>query len=115
MNFKSQNPDIFISVLFFQVRQFIEMVSGADTCDTDGHKWGDTSTSTSSSDHSQMDTLDTDNHDNNLNGVNNVNNANSTNGNVESEHVDNMEVETTPANRDNSILSNPARFDSLIR
>ena len=110
-----------------QVRQFIEMVSGADTVDTDnGSKWADTSSSSSSghsSGHMDMEHDNSDNnHDNNsasVNGTsdNNVDNntAATSNGNVEA--VDhNMEVETPAAAppRDNSIISNPARYNRLI-
>lgn len=103
------------------------MVSGADTVDTDnGSKWADTSSSSSSghsSGHMDMEHDNSDNnHDNNsasVNGTsdNNVDNntAATSNGNVEA--VDhNMEVETPPAAppRDNSIISNPARYNRLI-
>merc|ERR1719188_808718 len=68
-----------------KVRQFIEMVSGADSLDTEiGGKWADTSSSSSSghsSGHMDME------HDNNSTGVNgtsdnNLDNAAASNGNM---------------------------------
>jgi len=109
----SANPDLHFKL---KVRQFIEMVSGADTVETDS------SSTTSTSSHSHMDLEDTNDNetshtvDNNVNGSNNI----SSNGNIdnETESETTMEVEPSSAAaaaaRDNSILSNPARFDSLI-
>jgi len=95
-----------------KVRQFIEMVSGADSLDTDN----DTSTSSANSS-SIMDTEDT---DNSPAAVNGSSSNNTSNGNIEADAdnntTDTMEVEAeTVANRDNSIMSNPAKFECLIR
>ena len=95
-----------------KVRQFIEMVSGADSLDTDN----DTSTSSANSS-SIMDTEDT---DNSPAAVNGSSSNNTSNGNIEADAdnntTDTMEVEAeTVANRDNSIMLNPAKFECLIR
>ena len=95
-----------------KVRQFIEMVSGADSLDTDN----DTSSSSANSS-SIMDTEDT---DNSPAAVNGTSSNNTSNGNIEADAdnntTDTMEVEAeTVANRDNSIMSNPAKFECLIR
>ena len=95
-----------------KVRQFIEMVSGADSLHTDN----DTSTSSANSS-SIMETEETDNSP----AVNGTSSNNTSNGNIEADADNNtteseMEVEAaTAANRDNSILSNPAKFECLIR
>ena len=102
------------SDLCLQVRQFIEMVSGADSLDTDP----DTSTSSANSS-SIMETEET---DNSPPAVNGTSSNNTSNGNIEADGENNtdeadMELEGGgPANnRDNSILSNPAKFECLIR
>ena len=95
-----------------KVRQFIEMVSGADSLHTDN----DTSTSSANSS-SIMETEETDNSP----AVNGTSSNNTSNGNIEADADNNtteseMEAEAaTAANRDNSILSNPAKFECLIR
>ena len=95
-----------------KVRQFIEMVSGADSLHTDN----DTSTSSANSS-SIMETEETDNSP----AVNGTSSNNTSNGNIEADADNNtteseMEVEAaTAAIRDNSILSNPAKFECLIR
>ena len=87
-----------------QVRQFIEMVSGADTVDCD-----------------TVD-METENHaaDSDGGATNGaaVNGGGASNGGTENNHADSMDTVETPGpaqHRDNSILSNPARFQTLIR
>lgn len=104
-----------------KVRQFIEMVSGADSLETEpesvgGKSWADTS---SSSGHSgsnidmeeQVDNAG-DNHENHQ--TDQAVNGNTSNGNIDSEHsTDNMDVDASGP-RANSILVNPARFECLL-
>ena len=114
--------------MFLQVRQFIEMVSGADSLEIEsesggGKSWADTS---SSSGHSgsnmdmeeQVDNAggDVGNHENHqTEQAVNGNSQNTSNGNVDCEHsTDNMDVDAAGP-RANSILANPARFECLIR
>eukprot|EP00090_Calanus_glacialis_P034808 TRINITY_DN5886_c0_g1_i1.p1 TRINITY_DN5886_c0_g1~~TRINITY_DN5886_c0_g1_i1.p1 ORF type:complete len:530 (-),score=143.98 TRINITY_DN5886_c0_g1_i1:1026-2615(-) len=111
-----------------KVRQFIEMVSGADSLEIEsesggGKSWADTS---SSSGHSgsnmdmeeQVDNAggDVGNHENHqTEQAVNGNSQNTSNGNVDCEHsTDNMDVDAAGP-RANSILANPARFECLIR
>jgi len=103
-----------------KVRQFIEMVSGADTLEIDASS----SNNSSHSEHMETENNVTDNHNNTDTGCDNArpavngtsNNVNNTNGNVEGDsHSDTMEVESSSGvARDNSILNNPARLQTLI-
>ena len=103
------------SLLSLQVRQFIEMVSGADSLDAD------TDTSTSSANSSSI--METEETDNTPPAVNGTSSNNTSNGNIEADADNNteeneMELEGGGGqanNRDNSILSNPAKFECLIR
>jgi len=102
------NPDLHFKL---KVRQFIEMVSGADTLESEH----DTSSNSGHSGHMETE-HENDNHANDDNDNNSQVNGNTSNGNLEPEHSTdhNMEIETS--HRDNnSILSNPARFETLVR
>merc|ERR1719384_2475289 len=89
------------------------MVSGADSLDTDP----DTSTSSANSS-SIMETEET---DNTPPAVNGTSSNNTSNGNIEADVENNTDDNDMEAgggqanNRDNSILSNPAKFECLIR
>jgi len=110
-----------------KVRQFIEMVSGADSLEIEsesggGKSWADTSSSSGHSG-SNMDMEDqvdnvggeVGNHENHqTEQAMNGNSQNTSNGNMDCEHTsDNMEVDAGGA-RGRSILANPARFERLI-
>ena len=87
------------------------MVSGADTLESEH----DTSSNSGHSGHMETE-HENDNHANDDNDNNSQVNGNTSNGNLEAEHSTdhNMEIETS--HRDNnSILSNPARFETLVR
>ena len=97
------------------------MVSGADTLDLDASS---SNNSSHSSEHMETENNVTDNHNNTgcdnarpaVNGTSN--NVNNTNGNVEGDaHSETMEVESSSSGvaRDNSILNNPARLQTLIK
>lgn len=102
-----------------KVRQFIEMVSGADSLELEASMYGGKVGGDSSSEDME-EALDNSAHQGSS--VANGNSRQSRNGNVagvtpEAEGgaaTDNMEVDTG-ANRGTSILSNPARFEALIR
>ena len=97
------------------------MVSGADTLEIDASS----SNNSSHSEHMETENNVTDNHNNTDTGCDNArpavngtsNNVNNTNGNVEGDtHSDTMEVESSSGvARDNSILNNPARLQTLIK
>ena len=100
--------------LFAQVRQFIEMVSGADSLDTETNMYGGRGADSSSEDMEEA--LDNEAHC----GDHSANGNTSRNGNVEDDSTPEGEtpsesMEGEPAQRGTSILSNPARFDALIR
>ena len=100
------------------------MVSGADTLDIDASS---SNNSSHSSEHMETENNVTDNHNNTDAGCDNArpavngtsNNVNNTNGNVEGDaHSETMEVESSSSGgvtRDNSILNNPARLQTLIK
>ena len=98
------------------MRQFIEMVSGADSLDTETTMYGGRAADSSSED--MEETLDNEAHcvDHSANG------NTSRNGNVEEESTpeaetpsESMEVDPAQRGTGTSILSNPARFEALIR
>ena len=98
------------------MRQFIEMVSGADSLDTETTMYGGRAADSSSED--MEETLDNEAHC----GDHSANGNTSRNGNVEEESTPEAEtpsesMEVDPAQRGTgpSILSNPARFEALIR
>lgn len=100
-----------------KVRQFIEMVSGTDTLDIGGGREGGGSTTPSynswTSPSPRMDTDQENNHTEALTNGNTVPAENS-NGNCEADPpaADSMDCDAPKAN---SILSNPARFEALIK
>ena len=98
-----------------QVRQFIEMVSGADSLDTETNMYGGRGADSSSEDMEEA--LDNEAHC----GDHSANGNTSRNGNVEESSTpegetpsESMDVEPA-GQRGTSILSNPARFEALIR
>jgi len=98
-----------------KVRQFIEMVSGADSLETETNMYGGSRGADSSSEDME-EALDNEAHC----GDHSANGNTSRNGNVEESSTpegetasESMDVE--PAQRGTSILSNPARFEALIR
>lgn len=111
-----------------KVRQFIEMVSGADTLEIEGEggggkSWADTSSSSGHSgsnmdmeetvDNAVGDVINNENHQTEQ--AVNGNAQNTSNGNLDCEHSsDNMDIDAG-GSRGNSILANPARFECLIR
>jgi len=108
-----------------KVRQFIEMVSGADHLEmteiSGGKNWPDNSYSAHEGSNMDMDdqvdnVLDVGNHGNHQTDTAiNGNSQNTSNGNVDCENsTDNMDVDAV-GQRGNSILSNPARFECLIK
>jgi len=99
-----------------KVRQFIEMVSGADSLDTETTMYGGRAADSSSED--MEETLDNEAHC----GDHSANGNTSRNGNVEEESTpeaetpsESMEVDPAQRGTGTSILSNPARFEALIR
>ena len=97
------------------MRQFIEMVSGADSLDTETNMYGGRGADSSSEDMEEA--LDNEAHC----GDHSANGNTSRNGNVEESSTpegetpsESMDVEPA-AQRGTSILSNPARFEALIR
>ena len=100
-----------LSYQFFdsQVRQFIEMVSGADSLDTETNMYGGRGADSSSEDMEEA--LD---NDHSANG-NTSRNGNVEDGNTPEGETPSESMEVEPAQRGTSILSNPARFDALIR
>ena len=97
------------------MRQFIEMVSGADSLETETNMYGGSRGADSSSEDME-EALDNEAHC----GDHSANGNTSRNGNVEESSTpegetgsESMDVE--PAQRGTSILSNPARFEALIR
>ena len=102
---------------YAQVRQFIEMVSGADSLDTETSMNGGCRGADSSSEDME-ETLDNEAH---CGTEHSANGNTSRNGNVEESSTpegetasESMEVEQA-GQRGTSILSNPARFEALIR
>ena len=98
------------------MRQFIEMVSGADSLDTETTMYGGRAADSSSED--MEETLDNEAHC----GDHSANGNTSRNGNVEEESTpeaetpsESMEVDPAQRGTGTSILSNPARFEALIR
>ena len=102
---------LMLSYQFFdsQVRQFIEMVSGADSLDTETNMYGGRGADSSSEDREEA--LD---NDHSANG-NTSRNGNVEDGNTPEGETPSESMEVEPAQRGTSILSNPARFDALIR
>jgi len=100
-----------------KVRQFIEMVSGADSLETEATMYGGRTAQGDSSSEDMEEQLDNEEHHSDF-GVANGNSSSARNGNMEAETpeeeiTDSMEVDAT--HRGTSILSNPARFEALIR
>lgn len=99
-----------------KVRQFIEMVSGADGLEHEASMYGGRTGQGDSSGEDMEEQLDNE-EQRGQPAVANGNRSNSSNGNVEGqtpeEATECMEVDT--AHRGTSILSNPARFEALIR
>ena len=96
------------------MRQFIEMVSGADNLDTETNMYGGRGADSSSEDMEEA-------LDNEAHCVEHSANGNtSRNGNVEDSSTPEAEtpsesMDVEPSQRGTSILSNPARFEALIR
>jgi len=103
-----------------KVRQFIEMVSGADNLETEATMYGGGRPGQGDSSSEDMEEqLDNEEHHCTDIGVANGNSAVNRNGNMEAETPDSEtspdSMDVDPAHRGTSILSNPARFEALIR